>query len=99
MAINKLDTLCSLGKLKVCVGYTMPDGSTTNNFPPTLEMLEGCKPIYEELDGFTEDISGCRSFDELPENCKKYILRLEELVGCHIAMIGVGPDRSQIIER
>ncbi len=99
LAINKLDTLCGLGNLKVCVGYKMPDGSTINNFPPTLEQLEGCQPIYEELEGFTEDISGCKSFEELPVSCQKYIERLEELCGCHVAMIGVGPDRSQIIER
>ena len=77
----------------------MPDGSITENFPPTLEELEGCTPIYEEFDGFTEDISQCRSFDELPENCRIYIARLEELVGCHVSMVGVGADRTQIIER
>jgi adenylosuccinate synthase len=99
LAINKLDTLCGLKTLKVCTGYKMPDGSIIENFPPTLEELDGCQPVYEEFEGFTEDISGCRSFDELPENCKKYILRLEELCDCKVAMIGVGPDRAQIIER
>ena len=99
LAINKLDTLCGLGTLKICVGYKMPDGSIINNFPPTLEELAGCEPIYEEAEGFTEDITGCRTFEELPLNCRMYIERLEELCGCRIAMIGVGPDRSQIIER
>ncbi|MDE6848269.1 MAG: adenylosuccinate synthetase, partial [Ruminococcus sp.] len=51
------------------------------------------------FEGFTEDISKCTSFDELPENCKKYIERLEELVVCHVSMVGVGPDRAQVIER
>lgn len=99
LAINKLDTLSGLGTLKICIGYKKPDGTVTENFPPALEELAGCEPIYEEAEGFNEDISACRTFEELPEVCQKYILRLEELCGCHIAMIGVGPDRSQIIER
>jgi len=99
LAINKLDTLSGLDTLKMCVAYKMPDGSVTENFPPTLEGLNGCEPVYEEFPGFGEDISKCRTFDELPENCKKYIARLEELVGCYVRFIGVGPDRTQIIER
>ena len=99
LAINKLDTLCGLETLKVCVGYKMPDGNILENFPPTLEELSGCLPVYEEFEGFNEDITGCRSFEELPEACQKYILRLEELCDCKVAMIGVGPDRTQIIER
>ncbi len=77
----------------------MPDGNILENFPPTLEELSGCLPVYEEFEGFNEDITGCRSFEELPEACQKYILRLEELCDCKVAMIGVGPDRTQIIER
>lgn len=99
LAINKLDTLANVGTLKICVAYKKANGTITENFPPVLEELEGCTPVYEEFEGFTEDISKCRTFDELPENCKKYIARLEELVGCHVSMVGVGPDRSQIIER
>ncbi len=99
LAINKLDTLSGLDTLKMCVAYKMPDGTVTENFPPTLEGLDGCVPVYEEFPGFGDDISACRTYDELPENCKKYIARLEELVGCHVRFIGVGPDRAQIIER
>lgn len=99
LAINKLDTLCGLGTLKICVGYKKPDGNVISDFPPTLEELSGCEPIYEEAEGFDEDITGCRSFEELPETCRRYIERLERLCECRIAMIGVGPDRSQIIER
>jgi len=99
LAINKLDTLGGLDKLKVCVAYKLPDGSVIENFPPTLEGLEGCEPIYEEFDGFNEDISNVKSFNELPENCKSYIEKLEKLCGCHISMVGVGPDRTQILER
>lgn len=99
LAINKLDTLGGIGDLKVCVAYKKPDGTVIENFPATLEELADCVPVYETLKGFDDDISSCRSFDELPEACKKYIERLEELCNCHISMVGVGPDREQIIER
>ena len=99
LAINKLDTLSGLGELKICNGYKKPDGSVIKHFPASLEELCECEPVYEVAEGFDEDISKCRTFDELPEACKKYIERLEELCECHVAMIGVGPDRTQIIER
>ena len=99
LAINKLDTLAGIGTLKICVAYKKPDGSVIENFPAALEELAGCTPIYEEADGFNEDISKCDSFDKLPENCKKYIARLEKLCGCPVKMVGIGPDRSQILER
>ncbi len=99
LAINKLDTLSGIGDLKICTAYKKPDGSIIKDFPPTLEELADCEPVYETFPGFNDDVSGCRSFDELPEICKKYILKLEELCGCKIAMVGIGPDRSQILER
>ena len=99
LAINKLYTLGGIGDLKVCVAYKKPDGTVIENFPAALEELADCVPVYETLKGFDDDISSCRSFDELPEACKKYIERLEELCDCHISMVGVGPDREQIIER
>ena len=99
LVINKLDTLAGLDTLKVCVAYKKPDGTIIKDFPPTLEGLEGCEPVYEEFKGFTEDLSACRKFEELPEVCRKYISRLEELCECPISMVGVGPDRAQVIER
>ena len=99
LAINKLDTLGGIGDLKVCVAYKKPDGTVIENFPAALEELADCTPVYETLKGFDDDISACRSFDELPDACRKYIERLEELCDCHISMVGVGPDREQIIER
>jgi len=99
LAINKLDTLSGIGELKICTAYEKPDGTIIKDFPPTLEELADCKPVYETFPGFDDDISKCGSFDELPELCRKYILRLEELCGCKIAMVGIGPDRSQILER
>ena len=99
LAINKLDTLSGIGDLKICVGYVKPDGTKLRDFPSSLEELAECAPIYEEFPGFDDDISACRSFDELPEVCRKYIERLEELCECKVVMVGVGPDREQQIER
>lgn len=99
LAVNKLDTLCGVETLKVCTAYKKADGTIIKDFPPTLEGLEGCTPVYEEHKGFSDDISGCRKFEELPEVCREYINRLEELCECRIKMVGVGPDREQMIER
>lgn len=99
LAINKLDTLSGIGNLKICVAYKKSDGTLIKDFPATLEELADCEPVYEEFEGFDDDISNCRSFGELPQVCKNYILKLEELCECKIAMVGIGPDRSQILER
>ena len=99
LAINKLDTLSGLGDLKVCVAYKKSDGTIIKDFPAALEELSDCTPVYEILNGFDEDISECRSFDALPQACRDYILKLEELCECKISMVGVGPDRTQIFER
>lgn len=99
IAINKLDTLSGLPELKICTAYTLPDGSTTKDFPPTLEELEGCKPVYETLEGFDGDISNCKTFGSLPKQARDYILKVEQLIGCKVAMVGVGPAREQNIER
>ena len=99
LAINKLDTLSGIGTLKICTGYVKPDGTKLRDFPSRLEELAECAPVYEEFPGFDEDISGCRRYEELPEVCRRYIERLEELCECKVCMIGVGPDRDQMIER
>ncbi len=99
LAINKLDTLSGIGDLKICTGYRKSNGSELRNFPPSLEELADCDPIYETFPGFDEDISACRKFEDLPENCQNYIRRLEELCECKVCMVGVGPDRDQMIER
>lgn len=99
IAINKFDTLADIGTLKVCTAYRKSDGTVLRDFPVTLEELEDCKPVYEEIEGYGGDLSGCRSYDELPEKCRAYISRLEELCGCPITIIGVGPGRDQVIIR
>lgn len=99
IAINKLDTLSGFKTLKVCTAYKKSDGSVLNDFPVTLEELADCKPIYEEIEGYDGDLSACKTFDELPEKCKAYVARLEELCGCPITILGVGPGRDQVIFR
>ena len=98
VAVNKLDTLSDIGTLKICNSYEL-DGQSIKNFPPDLTELERCKPEYIEMPGWTEDITSCTSFDELPENAKNYILKIEELIGCKVTMVGVGPKRTQMIYR
>jgi adenylosuccinate synthase len=98
LAITKLDTLTGIEKLKVCVGYEK-DGKMHDNFPASLKDLALCKPIYETLDGWNEDITMCKSYGELPENTKKYIETIEKISGIPAKIISVGPNRSETIIR
>ena len=95
--INKIDPLRGLPKLKVCVAYKLKNGETVTEFPANFMDLVGCEPVYEEFDGFDEDITGCRSFDELPQTVQIYIKELERIMGCPITMLGVGPARDQVM--
>ena len=99
LAINKFDTLAGLPVLKVCVAYKTTDGKTLKDFPVTLEELAKCSPVYEEIEGYEGDLSKCKTFEELPEKAQAYVKRLEELCGCPIKMLGIGPGRDQVIVR
>ncbi len=96
IVLNKIDPLGGIGKIKICVAYEK-DGKVITDFPPTLEELAECKPIYEEMDGWTEDISNVKDFYELPVAAQKYVHRIEELCECKVSSIGVGPGRDQNI--
>ncbi|MBB5853751.1 adenylosuccinate synthase [Amycolatopsis umgeniensis] len=96
--LTKLDVLSGLEKVPVCVGYEV-DGFRTYDMPMTQTDVHHALPIYEELPGWFEDISGCRTFEELPSNARAYVERLEELSGARISAIGVGPGREQTIVR
>lgn len=98
LAMNKLDTFSGLSELKICVAYTK-DGVRYENFPASIEELEGCEPVYETLPGFSEDITNIRDFDKLPINAQNYVKRVEELLDTKISIIGVGPGRDQCIYR
>ncbi len=95
IVLNKIDVLSGLGKIKICTAYEY-EGKTLKHFPSSLKILEKCKPIYEEIEGFG-DISHIKTYDELPEEAKNYIRRIEKLLSVKVSMIGVGPDRTQNI--
>ena len=94
LSLNSIDVLSGLDTVKICVAYDL-DGQRIDHYPASLEQLKRCKPIYEELPGWSEDITGCRSLDELPENARDYVRRVGELVGVRISTFSVGPDRDQ----
>ncbi|MDK2827621.1 MAG: adenylosuccinate synthase [Clostridium butyricum] len=94
LAVTKIDTLAGLDKLKVCVGYKF-NGEVIDYFPASLEDLAKCEPIYEEFEGWGEEVANARSYDELPENAKKYLKRIEEFTDTKISIVSVGPKRDQ----
>ncbi|MEZ0384190.1 MULTISPECIES: adenylosuccinate synthase [Mycobacteriaceae] len=96
--LTKLDVLSTLETVPVCVGYTV-DGKRTDELPMTQEEFARAEPVYEELPGWWEDISGARTFEELPAKARDYVSRLEEIAGAQVSCIGVGPGREQTIVR
>ncbi len=97
LALTKLDVLSGYGDIPVCTHYEV-DGKITDSFPSG-GALERAKPVYEYLPGFEGDISGCRSFGELPRAAQDYVNFCEDAVGCPIKYVSVGADREQIIVR
>lgn len=94
LAVTKIDTLAGLDKLKVCVGYKF-NGEIIDYFPASLEDLAKCEPVYEEFDGWDDSVADARSYDEIPENAKKYLERISEFSGTRISIVSVGPKRDQ----
>lgn len=95
-AVTKIDTLAGLEKIKVCTGYKF-NGKVIDYFPASLEDLAKCEPIYEEFQGWGEEIEEARSYEELPENAKIYLKKIEEFTGTKVAIVSVGPKRDQTI--
>ncbi|KAE9106834.1 Adenylosuccinate synthetase [Phytophthora fragariae] len=96
--LTKLDVLTGLEKVKIGVAYWYK-GQKLDGMPSNLQLLQDSVVEYEEMDGWSEDISKCKTFEELPVAAQKYVLRVEELLGTHIKWIGVGPDRFDLITR
>ncbi|MGI9861165.1 adenylosuccinate synthase [Moorella naiadis] len=96
IALTKLDVLTGLEPLKIGTAYRYR-GEISQDFPASLKALQECEPVYEELPGWQEDITGAGSIEDLPVNCRNYIRRLEELVGVPVHLIAVGPRRDQTI--
>ena len=98
IVITKLDVLTGIAQIPVCVAYEI-DGERVEDMPDSQTAMHHAKPIYEYFPGWTEDISQCQTFEELPMNAQNYVLELEKLSGCRISSIGVGPGREQTIVR
>jgi adenylosuccinate synthase len=94
--LTKLDVLTGLEKIKICTAYEY-DGKKIENFPMNLDVLSKCKPVYEELDGWTDDLSKVTKLDDLPSAAKDYIKRIKELIGIPLSIVSVGPERTQTI--
>ena len=97
LAITKLDVLTGLDKIKICVGYKSKSGEFTHAVPASAGLLAQCRPVYEEFDGWQEDIARAQSITELPANARKYLQRLEELAGARINLVSVGAGREETI--
>ena len=94
LSINSIDVLTGLDTVKICTAYEL-DGEEITEYPANLDQLRRCKPIFEELPGWKEDITGCRTLEELPDNARKYLERISELCNVRISIFSVGPDRDQ----
>ncbi|MCB2188598.1 MAG: adenylosuccinate synthase [Deltaproteobacteria bacterium] len=98
ICVTKLDVLTGIPKLKVCTAYRLPDGSLTDRVPASLATLAACQPVYEELEGWDEDISGARRLEDLPPACRRYLERASELVGAPFSLVSVSPERHATLE-
>ena len=98
LALTKMDVLDDLSTIKVCTEYRLDDTPVTG-FPPLSGDLERVVPVFKELEGWGQDITGCRSWDDLPEKARNYVAYIEDAVGVPIDIISVGSDRAQTIIR
>ena len=96
LAITKLDVLGGLDKIKICTAYRC-GGEPIADFPASLNVLGACEPVYETLPGWSEDISGIRRQEDLPENTRNYLARIAELTEAPVQIISVGPARDETI--
>ncbi|ALC83177.1 MULTISPECIES: adenylosuccinate synthase [Bacillus] len=94
LSLNLVDVLSGIETLKICVAYKYK-GEIIEEFPASLKVLAECEPVYEELPGWTEDITGVKTLGELPPNARHYLERISQLTGIPLSIFSVGPDRSQ----
>ncbi|MDP4104764.1 MAG: adenylosuccinate synthase [Bacillota bacterium] len=94
LSLNSIDVLTGLETVKICTAYRY-DGQLIDEYPANLNILKKCEPVYEELPGWTEDITSCKSLDELPANARHYVERVSQLTGIPLSTFSVGPAREQ----
>ena len=97
LVVTKLDVLTGLPEVPVCVAYEV-DGRVLHDMPDNQSDFHHARPVYEALPGWDEDISNARALADLPTNARRYLDRIEQLAGCRISAVGVGPERDQVIE-
>jgi adenylosuccinate synthase len=97
VALTHLDIFDGFKSIKVCTGY-MVDGRYTADFPTRTDTLERCEPVYEELPGWDECTEDIADFADLPQNARRYVNTISDLVGCRVSLVSMGPKREQIIE-
>ena len=94
LSLNSIDVLTGIETLKICTAYKYK-GEIIEEFPASLKILAECEPVYEEMPGWTEDITGVKNLGELPPNARHYIERVSQLTGIPLSIFSVGPDRNQ----
>ncbi|MBM6615838.1 adenylosuccinate synthase [Desemzia sp. RIT804] len=94
LSLNSIDVLSGLKTVKICIAYER-NGEKILHYPASLKELAECTPVYEEMPGWEEDITSCRTLEELPDNARNYVKRISDLVGVRISTFSVGPDRDQ----
>ncbi len=98
LVLTKIDVLSNLDKVKICTSYKYK-GETIEEFPPNLEVLQNCVPVYEEMEGWKVDVSRVTKYEDLPEPLKAYIKRIEEILKTKVVIVSLGPERNQTIIR
>jgi adenylosuccinate synthase len=98
LAVNKLDVLSGTGEIQIATAYRI-DGKVTEEFPMTLGEVARAEPIYETHEGWAEDLTGCRRYSDLPAAARRYVERVEELLGVPVELISIGPNRDETIAR
>ncbi|HEY2987545.1 MAG TPA: adenylosuccinate synthase [Candidatus Binatia bacterium] len=96
IALTKLDVLTGFKKINVCTEYRSA-GKTYRDFPASVKVLKNAEPVWEEMEGWDEPLSGARRLSDLPNNARRYVHRLEEIVGCEMVLVSVGPGREETI--
>ena len=98
IALTKLDVLTGMGDIKVCTAYDL-NGQKLTTWPTDTRTLAEIKPVYESLPGWNDDITNCKTFEELPANAQAYVKYIEQTLNVPVGLIGVGADRNQTINR
>jgi adenylosuccinate synthase len=96
IALTKLDVLTGFKKIPICTAYRY-DNRLITEFPASSKVMQSARPVYEELDGWSEALDDVRKFSDLPQTAQKYVRRIEETIGTEIILVSVGPGREQTI--